>query len=112
MFTYLLMHACGSIIFFIWLLYAEIDGSKFGYHPSCNHLVILVLLYTNIRAAVTWFRVVMIICFAGGIPFLLLLLGFLILAPARWEQACTNALQKVFYRYPRLRLVRYVIGIP
>lgn len=112
MFIYLLMHAFGSIIFFVWLLFAEIDGSKFGSQSSCNHFVIVVLLYANIRATVTWFRVVMIVCFAGGIPFLLSLLGFLILAPARWTEVCTNALQKVFYRYPRLRLARYVIGIP
>lgn len=29
MFIYLLMHAFGVIVFFIWFLYAAIDGSKF-----------------------------------------------------------------------------------
>ena len=112
MFIYLLMHAFGVIVFLIWFMYAAIDGSNFGSQPSCNHLVYFVLFFVNIRATATWFRVVMIIFFAVAIPVLLLLLGFLIIAPARWMQACTDRLQKLYDRNPRLVLVRYVVGIP
>ena len=111
-FIYLLMHAFGVIVFFIWFLYAAIDGNKFGSQPACNHAVNFVLFFSDVRATATWFRVLMIVFFAGAIPLFLLLLGFLILAPARWTQKCTDALDNLFERNPRLGVVRYVIGIP
>jgi hypothetical protein len=93
-------------------LYAALDGNNFGSQPSCNHLVNFVVYFSNIRATVTWFRVLMIVFFSGAIPLFVLLLGFLILAPRSWTEKCTNKLQNVFDRNPRLGLVRYVIGIP
>jgi hypothetical protein len=112
MFIYLLMHTFSVIVFFIWFLYAQIDGGKFGSQPSCNHLVIFVYSFINFRATATWFRVILVVTFAVVIPFFLLLLGFLLFGPARLKQACTNALHKQFDKYPWLRLARYVIGIP
>lgn len=81
MFIYLLMHTFSVIVFFIWFLYAQIDGGKFGSQPSCNHLVIFVYSFINFRATATWFRVILVVTFAVVIPFFLLLLGFLLLAP-------------------------------
>ena len=111
-FIYLLMHAFGVIMFFIWFLYAAINGNNFGSQPSCNHFINFVLFFASIRATVTWFRVLMIIFFSGAIPIFLLLLFFLILAPAKWTKACTDALDELFDKNPRLGVVRYVIGIP
>ena len=111
-FIYLLMHTFGVIVFFIWFLYAAIDGNKFGSQPSCNHLVNFVLFFANVRATVTWFRVMIIVFLSCAIPMLLLFLGFLILAPARWTDACTNTVQNLFNRNPKLGVVRYLLGVP
>lgn len=111
---YLLMHAFGIIVFFIWYLYAAIDGTKFGSQPECNHLVIFVIFYFfNVRATVTWFRAITIVFFVGAIPLLLLFLGFLIFAPTRWTKVITKAINNVFKKYPWLAgLFRYVLGFP
>lgn len=111
MLIYLLMHAFCFILFSIWLWYVAIDGSRFGSQPSCNYLVKIAFFSTNIKTTEKWFKVTRVVAFALVIPFFSWLLGLLIIAPTRSTQA-SNALQKVFYRYPRLRLVRYVIGIP
>ena len=111
-FVFLLMHTFGVIVFFIWFLYAAIEGNKFGSQPSCNSLINFVFIFANVRATETWFRIIMVMYFLAAIPFALLILGFLILAPVRWTQRCTNALDKLFKRHPRLRVVRYVLGIP
>lgn len=111
-FIYLLLHAFGVTVFFIWFLYVAINGNNFGSQPSCNHLVDFVLFFSHIRATVTWFRILMIVFFSGAIPFFMLILFFLILAPVTWTKACTDRLQKLFDSNRRLWLVRYVIGIP
>lgn len=112
MFIYRLMHAFGAIAFFIWFLYVAIDANKFGSQSSCNHLVEFVLIFHNVKVTEKWFRVMMIVFFAGATPRFLLLFGFLILAPAQCVKACTNSLQNLFGDSPRLGLARYVIGIP
>ncbi len=112
MFIYLLMDAFGVIVFFFWFLYLAIDIRTFGSQPSCNDLVNFVLFFATVRATVTWLRVMTIVFLAVTTPLCLFLLGFLIIAPSEWTQACTNALQKVYDRIPRLGVVRYVIGIP
>jgi hypothetical protein len=109
---YLWMHTFGVTVFFIWFLYAAINGNKFGSQPSCNHLVVFVLFFFNVRATVTWFRVMMIMFFSGAIPLLLMFLFFLILAPARWTNAITDAVHKLFVKFPWLGVFRYAIGIP
>jgi hypothetical protein len=111
-FIYLLLHAFGVTVFFIWFLYVAINGNNFGSQPSCNHLVDFVLFFSHIRATVTWFRILMIVFFSGAIPLFMLILFFLILAPVAWTKACTDRLQKLFDSNPRLWLIRYVIGIP
>jgi len=111
-FIFLLAHAFGVTVFVFWLLYVAINGSKFGSYPSCNDYVNFVVFFSNIRATVTWFRVAMIVFYAIAIPFKMLHLGFLILAPPRWKERCKKALKKLFARNHRLRVIRYVIGIP
>jgi hypothetical protein len=112
MLIYLLMHAFGVIVFFIWFLYVAIDGRKFGPQSSCNHFIKFVLFFVNVRATVTWFRVLMIVFFSGAVPFILLVLGFLILASDKTKEKCAKELQKLFNKHPRLWLVRYVLGTP
>jgi len=112
MFIYLLMHTFGVIVFFIWFLYVAIDGTRFGSQPSCNHLVNFVVFFSDVRATVTWFRVIMILFFAGAIPLFLFFLSFLIFAPAEFMRRRTKALDGLFENHPRLEWVRYVIGIP
>jgi hypothetical protein len=108
-----MMHVFGVIVFLIWFLYVMIDGKKFGSQPSCNHLVNFVLFFSDVRATATWFKVMMIVFFVGAIiPFFVLVLGFLILAPDRWTQRCADALDNIYKRNPWLLVVRYVIGIP
>jgi hypothetical protein len=68
MFIYLLMHAFGVIVIFIWILYSAIDGSKFGSQPSCNDRVKIVFFFVPVKATVTWLRVMMIVFFAVTIP--------------------------------------------
>ena len=111
-FLYLLMHTFGVIVFFAWFLYVAIDGSKFGSQPSCNNFVKFVFYFVSVRATITWLRIIMILFFAGAIPFFLFILGFLILAPKNWTKGCTKALHKLFETFPGLGWVRYIIGIP
>ena len=57
----------------------------------------------------------MLIFFAAAIPVIVLLLGFLIIAPYNYPErmeACTDALQSVFKKYHTLWLIRYVISFP
>ena len=48
------------MVFTGWLLYVWIKGSNFGSQQACNHLVKYVLLFIDIRATVTWLRVLFI----------------------------------------------------
>jgi hypothetical protein len=111
-FLYLLMHAFGVLVFFIWFLYAAVNGNRFGSQPPCNHLVVFVLFFFDVRATVTWFRIMMILFFSGAIPLLLLFLIFLILARARLTKAITDSVEDLFNNHPKLGRARYVIGIP
>ena len=106
------MHFFGVVVFFGWFMYTAIDGSNFGSQPSCNDRVNFVLLFNTIRATVTWFRVTMIVYYGVTLPLFLLYLGFLIIAPAQRTKECTDALQRVYDRYPRIGVFRYLIGIP
>jgi hypothetical protein len=49
-----------TVVFTVWLLYVWIKGSDFGSQQACNHLVKYVLLFIDIRATVTWLRVLFI----------------------------------------------------
>jgi hypothetical protein len=48
------------VVFTVWLMYVWIKGSNFGSQQACNHLVKYVLLFIDIRATVTWLRVLFI----------------------------------------------------
>ena len=50
-----------TVVFTVWLLYVWIKDSSFGSQPECNHLVKYVLFFANVRATVTWLRVLFII---------------------------------------------------
>jgi hypothetical protein len=49
-----------TVVFTVWLLYVWIKGSNFGSQPKCNHLVKYVLFFADVRATVTWLRVLFI----------------------------------------------------
>lgn len=49
-----------TVVFTVWLLYVWIKGSNFGSQPTCNHLVKYVLFFADVRATVTWLRVLFI----------------------------------------------------
>jgi len=49
-----------TVVFTVWLLYVWIKGSNFGSQPTCNNLVKYVLFFANVRATVTWLRVLFI----------------------------------------------------
>jgi hypothetical protein len=49
-----------TVVFTVWLLYVWIKGSNFGSQSTCNHLVKYVLFFANVRATVTWLRVLFI----------------------------------------------------
>ena len=50
-----------TVVFTVWLLYVWIKGSNFGsQEPACNNLVKYVLFFVNVRATVTWLRVLFI----------------------------------------------------
>lgn len=49
-----------TVVFTVWLLYVWIKGSSFGSQPTCNHLVKYVLFFADVRATVTWLRVLFI----------------------------------------------------
>lgn len=50
-----------TVVFTGWLLYVWVKGSNFGSQQACNHLVKYVLLFIDIRATVTWLRVLFIV---------------------------------------------------
>ncbi|KAI9455211.1 hypothetical protein F5148DRAFT_1226572 [Russula earlei] len=50
-----------TVLFTVWLLYVWIKDGNFGSQPECNHLVKYVLFFANVRATVTWLRVLFII---------------------------------------------------
>ena len=54
------IQAFSTAMFTVWLLYVWIKDSDFGSQPECNHLVKYVLLFADIRATVTWLRVLFI----------------------------------------------------
>jgi hypothetical protein len=49
-----------TVVFTVWLLYVWIKGSNFGSQPKCNRLVKYVLFFADVRATVTWLRVLFI----------------------------------------------------
>jgi hypothetical protein len=49
-----------TVVFTVWLLYVWIKGSNFGSQPTCNHLIKYVLFFADVRATVTWLRVLFI----------------------------------------------------
>jgi hypothetical protein len=49
-----------TVVSTVWLLYVWVEGSNFGSQQACNHLVKYVLLFIDIRATVTWLRVLFI----------------------------------------------------
>ena len=49
-----------TVVFTVWLLYVWIKGSNFGSQPNCNYLVKYVLFFADVRATVTWLRVLFI----------------------------------------------------
>ena len=49
-----------TVVFTVWLLYVWIKGSNFGSQSTCNHLVKYVLFFADVRATVTWLRVLFI----------------------------------------------------
>jgi hypothetical protein len=58
---YIAIQTFSTVVFTIWLLYVWIKDSSFGSQPECNHLVKYVLLFADVRATVTWLRVLFII---------------------------------------------------
>jgi len=54
------IQAFSTAVFTVWLLYVWIKDSDFGSQPECNHLVKYVLLFADVRATVTWLRVLFI----------------------------------------------------
>ena len=67
-----------TIVFTVWLLYVWIKGSNFGSQKACNHLVKYVLLFIDIRATVTWLRVLFIMYLAITACALLLNFGVIV----------------------------------
>ena len=54
------IQAFSTALFTIWLLYVWIKDSDFGSQPECNHLAKYVLFFADVRATVTWLRVLFI----------------------------------------------------
>jgi hypothetical protein len=83
-----------TVVFTVWLLYVWIKGSDFGSQQACNHLVKYVLLFNNIRATVTWLRVLFIMYSAIAAPALLFDFGVTVSAHMKQLRA---------YIYKKLR---------
>jgi hypothetical protein len=109
---YLLMHVFGVIVFFIWSLYVFVVDRKFGPQSSCNHFIKFVLFFVNARATESWFRVTILVIFSIGVPALLLILGFLLLASDERKDKYDEVLSRPFKKHPNLKLIRYGLGIP
>jgi hypothetical protein len=77
----------------VWLLYVWIEGSNFGSQQACNHLVKYVLLFIDIRATVTWLRVLFIMYLV--ITACALLFNFGILVSAQMMQLRANMYRKL-----------------
>ena len=72
------VQAFSTAMFTVWLLYVWIKDSDFGSQPECNHLVKYVLLFADVRATVTWLRVLFIIYLIGNACTLLFRFGVII----------------------------------
>ncbi len=59
--VYIGVQTCTTVVFTVWLLYVWIKGSNFGSQKACNHLVKYVVFVIDIRATVTWLRILFII---------------------------------------------------
>ncbi|KAH9958815.1 hypothetical protein BC827DRAFT_1269263 [Russula dissimulans] len=59
--SFIAVQTFSTVVFTVWLLYVWIKDSSFGSQPECNHLVKYVLFFANVRATVTWLRVLFII---------------------------------------------------
>jgi len=67
-----------TVVFTIWLLYVWIKDSSFGSQPECNHLVKYVLFFADVRATVTWLRVLFIIYLVASACTLLFRFGVIL----------------------------------
>jgi hypothetical protein len=72
------VQAFSTTMFTVWLLYVWIKDSDFGSQPECNHLVKYVLLFAEVRATVTWLRVLFIMYLIGNACTLLFRFGVII----------------------------------
>jgi hypothetical protein len=82
-----------TVVFTVWLLYVWIKGSNFGSQRACNHLVKYALLFIDIRATVTWLRVLFIIYLV--ITACELLFNFGVIVSAHMKQLRTDIYEKL-----------------
>jgi hypothetical protein len=76
-----------TTVFTAWFLYVWIKGSNFGSQQECNQLVKYVLLFIEIRATVTWLRVLFIVYLVIAACALLLNLGVIVSAHMKQSRA-------------------------
>ena len=81
------------MVFTVWLLYVWIKGNNFGSQKACNHLVKYALLFIDIRATVTWLRVLFIIYLV--ITACALLFSFGAIVSAHMMQLRTDVYEKL-----------------
>ena len=81
------------MVFTVWLLYVWIKGSNFGSQKACNHLVKYALLFIDIRATVTWLRVLFIIYLV--ITACALLFNFGVIISAHMKRLRANIYRKL-----------------
>lgn len=72
------VQAFSTTMFTVWLFYVWVKDSDFGSQPECNHLVKYVLLFADVRATVTWLRVLFIMYLIGNACTLLFRFGVII----------------------------------
>jgi hypothetical protein len=82
-----------TVVFTVWLLYVWIKGSNFGSQQACNHLVKYVLLFIDIRATVTWLRVLFIMYLV--ITACALLFNFGVIVSAHMKRLRANIYEKL-----------------
>jgi hypothetical protein len=82
-----------TVVFTVWLLYVWIKGSNFGSQQACNHLVKYVLLFIDIRATVTWLRVLFIMYLV--ITACALLFNFGVIVSAHMKQLREDIYEKL-----------------
>jgi hypothetical protein len=75
-----------TVVFTVWLLYVWIKGSNFGSQKACNHLVKYVVFIIDIRATVTWLRILFIINLIITASVLLVSFGVNVHAYVKWRR--------------------------